>query len=214
MKIQVMVPSSNREFRKIKELQVKNYLPLQVSVDVICLDDGPANIEDFDDVIVAGKAIKKHINEGGALGYDGITIDCGLDPGFNWLNDNLKIPFTTAGFTSYKYAAELYDNFIVVVVSDEAAELATNNIQKYGFRNNVSSVVNANVTVDELVKNVESYNQLLVKVKEGIGNGGVGAVVLGCTGMSGFVTRLEKDLSVPVIDPTKMSLVRLMDVIK
>lgn len=208
MKIKVIIPNTSIEFvegfNDIKDVLVED--DINVEFDVVCLKGGPVSLETGLDEGQAIQYLIEEVIKANTDGFDAITIDCAADPGTQALKEISDIPIVFAGESSYYYAMSLSRKFSLITVIDNTRALNENNINKYCIQNRVASVRSTNIPVLDVQDETKSYNAILEESRKAINLDGAQAIVLGCTGMSLLVPRLQKDLGVPVIDPRRASI--------
>ncbi|MDW7661960.1 MAG: aspartate/glutamate racemase family protein [Bacillota bacterium] len=208
MRIKVIIPNTSEEFvdgfNSIRKSLVVS--DINVEFDVVCLKGGPVSLETGLD---EGQAISHLIEEvikANDERFDAITIDCAADPGSQALKEISDIPVVFAGESSYYYAMNLSRKFSLITVIENTKALNENNINKYCIKNRIASVRSANVPVLDVQDERKSYNAILIEARKAIEEDGAQAIVLGCTGMSLLVEKLQNDLGVPVIDPRRSAI--------
>lgn len=208
MKIKVIIPNTEEEFVKGFE-KIQNTLThgnFNVEFDVTCLDKGPASLETGLDEAKALPELIREVKKANKDRFDAITIDCAADPGHQVLREVSDIPVVFAGESSYYFAMSLGRKFSLITVLENTKSLNEININKYCIQDRMASVKVANIPVLDVQDEKKSYNAIFKKANEAIKKDEAHAIVLGCTGMSAMVPRLQKELGVPVIDPRRASI--------
>jgi allantoin racemase len=206
MKIKVVIPNASIPFRDSQVDERKSAaLPGNV-VNVVCLTHGPVSIEAAYDEALAAPYIIEEVKKAEKEGYDAVSLDCAMDTVVRASREAVRIPVVSAGEASYLLALGLASRFSVVSVLKSTADAIRENIAKYGFSNRVVSVRFADIPVLELKDEQRAFQAIFKEAKISIENDGAEAIVLGCTGMSSLANRLQRELSVPVVDPAVASL--------
>lgn len=183
----------------------KGFLPPNIEVNVVSLPRGPATVETAEAyrevvplVVEVGR--KLHVL------YDGIVVNCFLDPGVEELRSEVGTVVLGPGETSLTLA-RLYGRPVYIVTvgaTRETLDLVWSRVKKLGFGNVVVDVVGIPAGVLDIDKDKERTVSLLVDaVREVASRDRRAVVVLGCTGLGGLAEDVEKATRIPVIDPVK-----------
>jgi len=182
LKICLIIPIISKGFIKKEETRkrVEPYVRPDTEVDIVFVDYGPASIESrYDDVMAAPFVVKK-AEWAEKNGYDAVVVSCMLDPGVKAAKEALDIP---------------------VVGPREAA----NQIARI-FGDKVGTIYPRGITVLELRENPErTYEVQLENAKKALDDGAQ-VLILGCTGLTGYAGRLQKELGVPVLEGEGLAL--------
>ena len=166
--------------RESARRRVGRYVRPDTEVDIIHIDYGPASIESkYDDVMAAPFVVKK-AEWAEKNGYDAVVVSCMMDPGVKAAKEALDIPVVGPRETATAIASILGDK--------------------------VARIYPRGLTVLELgVDREKTYKMLLENAKKALA-GGAQVLVLGCTGLTGYATRLQKELGVPVLEGEGLAL--------
>jgi allantoin racemase len=180
MKIVVIVPIISSDVIKFSRNRIEPYVRPETQVDFINVEYGPASIESvYDDVFAAPFVVKK-AEWAEKNGYNAVVVSCMLDPGVEAAKEAVDIP---------------------VVGPKEAANAVANLLGK-----NVAHIYPEGLTVIELSKNPKkTYDVLLSNAKMALKDG-ADVLILDCTGLTGYAKKLQKDLSVPVLEGEGLAL--------
>lgn len=176
-------------------------------VRVVFLDKGPASIESqYEQVLAAPDTVAK-AREAQRDGFDAVVISCMLDPGLAAARERLTIPVVGPCQTSMQLAAMLGHRFSIVTVLERLIPAFENLACIYGVERGLASVRAVDIPVLEISSSVGYVAEALLEQSTlAIEQDDAQVLVLGCTGMGGFVQTLRKKLlevgyDVPVIDP-------------
>lgn len=191
----------------------RSFASLDTEVDVVSLDKGPESIETRE---AEAKVIPHVINKALELHerYDGIIVNCCLDPGVGLIRSLIKTPTIGPCQASLAIASTVGKKIGIVTVSKTAPPLFDELVAEYGMENKVVGIRGIKLSVPE-INNDRIYTTELLKkeVAEVVGDG-ANAVVLGCTGLAGFAKELQGLAGVPIIDPVGAAIKVLEDIIE
>jgi len=147
-------------------------------------------------------------------GFEGIIINCFLEPGVHTLRKKLDTRMIVVGPAEASLSiASLYGDVAVVTVeaSADSLELIREKVKALGFEKKVVSIVGIPLSVKDLDVNKQYVVELLIKESKKALLSGADVIVLGCTGFAGLAKSVERELDVPVIDPAWAS-IKLLEV--
>lgn len=181
----------------------------QTVIDVVSLEEGPESIENRiaeTEVLplVVKKALELHSK------YDGIIVNCCLDPAVDVIRSAIKTPAVGPCQASLALASVIGRKIGIVTVSKTAPPLFEELVLKYRMENRVVSIRGIDLSVPEIDADRERTVALL---REEISNAikdGADVIVLGCTGLAGFAEEVQKFFRVPILDPVACA-VRIME---
>ena len=201
MKIKVIIPNSSITFRESQVEQREKPTTPGVSIDIVCLPNGPESIESAYDEALAAPYIISEVEKAAKEGYDAVTLDCAMDTVVRAARESVKIPVISAGEASHLLALGLCRKYSIITVLHSTAEAIIENLNKEGLSNRIASVRAAKIPVLELDNNEMVFDKICVQANLAIREDGAQAIVLGCTGMFWAAERLKRELGIPVIDP-------------
>jgi allantoin racemase len=133
--------------------------------------------------------------------YDGILLACFGDPGLYAIKEFARVPTIGIAEASLSTALLLGQSFSILVAQKKAVSMMENMVMNYGLDKRLASVEPLETPVLDLAKGREQTIEKMINVgREAIGKGAE-VLILGCAGMTGFSTILEKELGVTVVDP-------------
>jgi allantoin racemase len=153
----------------------KNFVRKDTIVDYTFIEYGPSSIESVYDAEIAAPFIIRKIEAAEKNGYDAAVISCMLDPGVRACKEAVSIPVIGAREASYAIATLLGDK--------------------------ISTVYPEGIPVLNLQDNPERTFQILRKNAQRALKDGAQVLILGCTGLTGMASKLQKELGVPVLEP-------------
>ncbi|WP_316860974.1 aspartate/glutamate racemase family protein [uncultured Cohaesibacter sp.] len=143
-------------------------------------------------------------------GFDALAIGCFYDTG---LLDAREISgdmiVTAPCIASCEIAASLANRFGVIVGRQKWVHQMRSTIEGYGYGARLSGFHAVGLGVNDFQKDhKETAKRLKAAGREAVEVGHAEALLLGCTMEVGFYKELEKELGVPVIDPSIAALKR------
>lgn len=174
MKIMVIYPVVSDELNK-SQLLGKKFVRTDTKVDYTFIEYGPASIESVYDAEMAAPFIVRKVEEAEKNGYDAVVISCMMDPGVKASKEAVNIPVVGAREASYAIASVLGDK--------------------------VSTVYPEGIPVLNLEDDPEKTFRVLRENAQKVLEEGAQVLILGCTGLTGMASRLQKEIGVPVLEP-------------
>jgi len=184
----------------------------ETTVDVVSLDKGPESVESRKAYIeVLPLVVEKTLSV--YKGYDGVIVNCFLDPAVDTLNSLLDVPVVGPCEASLALASLLGWRFGIVTVGD-AAGMIEERVRVLGYENRVKSIRSIGIHVVDLDRDVEKTKSELVKECRKALNENAEVIVLGCTGLAGLSEFVQSQLNVSVVDPAAAALKQLEALVK
>ena len=174
-------------------------------IEVISLGYGPPSVETIKDLEIV-KPLVKELALQNYRKYDGLIVNCFLDPAVEELRKSLDKPIVGPGEASLTFGSFFADKFGVVSIEGEALNLIKLNIKKLGYEDKVVSVRGIKTKVVDLRDN---WDRVKVELKEEANEAvseGAELIILGCTGLAGLSNIISKAINKPVIDPAVAAL--------
>ncbi|MEM0027609.1 MAG: aspartate/glutamate racemase family protein [Ignisphaera sp.] len=218
MKILVINPVGHSTWNENDRNLYKRFLSPNTVVEVISLPRGPRTVESQESYEEASHLVveigTKLVNT-----YDGIIVNCFLDPGVDELRlktGNLVIGAGEASLTLARlYGRPIY--IVTVGAEKHALNLIWNRVKSLGFENVVADVIGVPLGVEDIDKDKEkTLNMLLEATKPIASKERWITFVLGCTGFGGYAEKIQSLslIDAPVIDPVKASAIAIESLIK
>ncbi|MEO7954693.1 MAG: aspartate/glutamate racemase family protein [Polaromonas sp.] len=163
---------------------------------------GPASIESATDEALALPGLLAQIRAGEAAGVDAHVIACFGDPGLRAARELAHAPVVGIAEAAMQMACLVSASFSVVTTLARTVPAAQRLLDDYGMRARCRRVRATGIAVLEL----EGQTGDLLRQRIGdecrlaLAEDGVGAVVLGCAGMTDLCSELSLELGIPVID--------------
>jgi allantoin racemase len=169
-------------------------------VEVVSIKHGPETIEQPLDELLAGPAILEEVVRAEKDGVDAVIVDCALDPSLPALREAVDIPVVGAGQAAFALAITLGDSFSILSPLKSLVSAYHRRIREYGLNFALASVRCLDFEIMDLLSDRAS-KAFVREGKAAIQEDGAEVIVLGCTGMSPAIPKLQVQFDVPVIDP-------------
>ena len=163
-------------------------------------DIGPESLESFYEYSLATLGVLRVIAEEKGK-YDGILLACFGDPGLYAIKEVAGVPIIGIAEASLSTALLLGQSFSILVALKKAVPMMENMVLNYGLSKRLASVEPLATPVLDLEKSRQQTIEKMLKVGKKAMDKGAEILILGCAGMTGFSTILEKELGITVIDP-------------
>lgn len=183
-------------------------------VEVVSIKSGPETIEQPLDELLAGCAILEEVIQAEREGCDAVVVDCALDPALPALREAVGIPVVGAGQSAFALAITLGDRFSILSPLKSLVPAYHRRIREYGLNFALASVRCLDFEILDLLSPAAS-DAFVREGEAAIREDGAEVIVLGCTGMSPAIPKLQERFDVPIVDPaatailTAQMLVRL-----
>jgi allantoin racemase len=212
LKVLVVNPVGTDRWDESDKRLFTSYASPETVVDVVSLDAGPESVESrraYVEVLplIVKKTLKLYKE------YDGVIINCFLDPAVDALNSLLNVPVVGPCAASLALASILNWKIGIVTVGD-ANDMIEERIRMLGYENRAKSIRSIGIHVVDLDRDVEKTKMALVKECRKALDDGAKIIVLGCTGLAGLNEFVQNQLNVTVIDPAAAALKVLEAMIK
>ena len=202
-KILIINPVGTDFWNKITYENVKRVINPDTVVVVRNLGGAPPAIECDYDKSLASSYVVKEVKKANDEGYDAIIINCFDDPGLEASREISDSLVLGAGETSIYAALNLGFKVGIISTGEESRNLYYRKAIKLGLKDRIvfTSGIKINVLTlrNDLRKTKEELKKEITYAKQ---NYSSDVIVLGCTGFAGLGKELTKEVGLPVIDPT------------
>ncbi|UCH37762.1 MAG: aspartate/glutamate racemase family protein [Candidatus Bathyarchaeota archaeon] len=203
MKILVINPNTSTEVTHQIEESLKPYQRTDVELDVVNPERGPPGIESYYHKAIAAVETIKLTQHAEKNQYDAVIIACFSDPGLEGAREVVRIPVVGIGEASVLLAASLGHRFSIIAILKNSIPRAERLVGQLGLTPKLASVREIGMGVVEMEEAKEKgWQRILERCRSAITVDDAEVIVLGCAGMSGLAQKLQRELGVPVIDPT------------
>lgn len=203
MKILVINPVGHSTWDEAdRELYLKAF-EYRASVEVTSLPQGPPSVE-TEEAYRTAVSLVIGVGQRLAAAYDGVVVNCFLDPGAPQLRRALGKPVVGAGEATLTIAryqgAPLY--VVTVGARKEALEMMWRRVRELGMEGDVADIIGLPLGVMDIDANRERALTLLTEAVMGVARRG-GVPVLGCTGLSSLSEEVQRRSGHSVVDPVR-----------
>ncbi len=175
---------------------------------------GPISMETSFEAMLAAQGLLEETARARKDGFDGVFIDCFVDPALRAARELASIPVMGAGLAAMLFAMALGDRFSVITVAN-AERGIRENVRAYGFQERLASIRCVEFSAFRLYQETEQVLEGICQTaKDAVEVDGADVIVLGCTAMSALARPLGERLGIPVIDPAGAGLKLLVDLVE
>jgi allantoin racemase len=207
MKILVINPNTTKEVTTQIEQSITPYKRVDVELTVVNPKRGPKGIESYYHKSIVAQEVIPLITQAERNNYDAVVIACFSDPGLEEARELVRIPIVGIGEASILLAASLGHQFSIIVILKNSIPRAERLVHQLGLSLKLASVRTIGMGVVALEQDRGRGTRLILdQCKRALEEDGAELIVLGCAGMSGLAKTLQRELGVPVIDPTVAAL--------
>ncbi|MEM2001311.1 MAG: aspartate/glutamate racemase family protein [Candidatus Methanomethylicaceae archaeon] len=202
MRIIVINLNTSREIsHKIYEAVLRVKRP-DAQVDVVQPRKGPAAIESSYDEAFAVPPMLELVKKANASGYDAIVLGCFCDAGVEAAREISEIPVIAMEEASLALALTLGSKFGIITERRHRVAMKELHVRRAGLLSRLASIRPSDLSVTELAHNPERAKKLMLALaREMVEDDGAEVIIMGCAAMAGYGKDIEKELSIPVIDP-------------
>lgn len=162
---------------------------------------GPVSIEGHYDEAIATIGVLDEVRRGEDEGIDGYVIGCFGDPGLLAAREIARGPVVGIAEASMHLASLVSTSFSVVTTLGRTRVLAERLAEAYGMSRFCRNVRAAEVAVLDLdTPDSKARRRVIEECRRAVTEDHSGAVVLGCAGMAGLSSEIEREVGVPVIE--------------
>jgi allantoin racemase len=200
----VIEPIGSEIYKIDTEKYFKKFKASSTELEVRSLKEGPDSIETYLDVALASPRIVEIVRDEDK-NFDAFLIDCFADPGLDACREVSEKLILGVAEVSMHVAAMIANKFSVLTTERNSIPWTEIQATNYSVRDRLVGVASVDLGVSEIKLNKENYSKFLTKSKIELSKGSE-AIVLGCTRMNDFAEKLQEDLGVPVVEPSKTAL--------
>jgi allantoin racemase len=202
MRILIINPNTSEDFtRKIAE-SVQTYANTSSEVVTMTAESGPRSIECvYDELLSAQGTLEVFLSQKDQ--FDGFIFACYSDhPVVYAAREITEKPVMGIAEASMHMACLLGHRFSIVTTNDEWEPLLWDAVRHYGLESRCASIRSTGLLVLALEGKSDGEVQSLIEkaARLAVEDDGAEVICLGCAGMTGLDKRLEKAISVPVLD--------------
>jgi allantoin racemase len=207
MHLRVIVPVIGEELINLVQPEIGAWVAPGTTFDVVALDRGTASIESEYDEALAAPGILKCIDEATSDGVDAVFVSCFGDPGVHAAREIADYPVVGGFEPAVLHALTLGERVGIITVLPSVLPMLRSLTRRYGLNERIGSIRVVNLPVLGLEDHELLLDRLHAQASEAVAQGEADVIVLGCTGMLGVASALQKRLEeagtyIPVVDPT------------
>ena len=203
MKIKIINPNTTWNMTLEIEKAAKQFARPDTEITAVSPESGPVSIESMYDEALAQPGVLEEIKKGLKDGFDGFILACFGDPALYAAREVSDIPVIGIAEAAMLMACMLGNRFSILTVLKRIIPMMEEVVMKYGLKSRCASVRATDLSVLELEEDIDKTKKILLEEgRKAINEDGAEVLLLGCAGMAGLDTELEKELGVPVIDGT------------
>ena len=208
--ILVVNPNSNEAVTAGLDAALEPFRRAGPPIECLTLTEGPFGIEsqlDADSVIVPLVRLVERRRDAAA-----VVIACYSDPGIDACRAAASVPVLGIQESGILTALARGDRVGVIAIAEASVVRHRRYVRRLGLAERVVSERPLGLSVDETARGAGTFARLVETGRTLIGDG-ADAIVLGCAGMAVHQTRLEHELGVPVVDPTRAAVAMALGVV-
>lgn len=211
MKILIIRPVISERPDHLEEAIFQEFATPGTIIKAQRLEWGPASIESEYDMIYSAPYVVKAAEEAETQGYDGIIVNCFVNPGLEAVKEAVRIPVVGAGEATVSLALNLGNRIGIITILPNILPLIRKQNQLFIGMGRIASVRSIDVPVLGIYNDAQLFEKMFEQASKAILEDGVDTIVLGCTGLGGMANELssklnKNNLPVPVVDPAGASL--------
>lgn len=200
-RIVVINPNSDRRMTSALDEAVSVHRGDDMSIDCLTLAEGPPAIVTHTD-IAATIAPMQNLVAAESQTASAFVIACFYDPGLRAVREATGKPVFGMAEASFYTAMSLVDRFGIISTMSAAGSRHVRYIRELGISERYLGFSAIEVPVSQLMQDGDETLRRLVRAGQELRSRGAEAVITACAGMACFRDRLQKELQMPVIDPT------------
>lgn len=202
MKILIINPNSDPEMTRVIQETALKFCKGGFEAQCLSTPGAPKFIETYEDQKRAAPGMKKLIRENENF-YDAFIIACHCDPNLDMIKELTEKPVIGIGEASMKIASILGQKFSIIQTSKFSISIKRKLVKKYHLENSLASI---RAPGKDMQKESED-KKYLETARTARDKDGADVIVLGCAGMSGLDSLIQKELGIPGLDGVVCALI-------
>ncbi len=172
-------------------------------VDVVCPEKGPVTIDSSYDEAYAVPPTLELVKSAQESDYDAILLACFCDAGVEAAREISSIPVIAMEEATYAVALTLGSKFGLLTEKRERMAMKERHVRRAGLLARLACIRALELSTADLDAHPEETKRRgLALAEEMVVKDGAEVLILGCAAMAGYGEDLQKQLGVPVLDPT------------
>ncbi len=205
MRILVVNPIGDDSYNESDRKFLKSMASLRTEIEVVSLDRGPPSVETIKDYETVKPLVKDLVLKC-YEDYDGVIINCFLDPAVDELKNILDRPVVGPGESSLALGSIFGGKIGIVSIRGEGLELIRQRCHALGYGGRIASIRGISIHVVDLRDNWERVKLELIEEANYAVRESSDVIILGCTGLAGLAEVVSEAIHKPVIDPAAAAL--------
>jgi allantoin racemase len=202
MKIKVINPNTTAEMTRDIMVSAKAFS--RPDTEIVCVnpEKGPVTIEGFyDESIAVSGLIEELLKSEKQDSVDAYVIACFGDPGLYALRELTEKPVIGIAEAAMKLVSFVAGKFSIITIMPRIRMMLEEQVHRAGAAHRLASIRTPNLTVLDFVRDFEGCKKILIReARDTVEKDYSEAIILGCAGMAGFASVVQKEVRVPVFD--------------
>lgn len=201
----ILVINPNSLVAMTKEIDAA-VAPLRIAggpqIECVTLAEGPPGInsqQDGDSIIVPMLKLMRSRERDCAA----FVIACYSDPGIDSMREASSRPVFGIAESGIFTALTLGQRFGVIALSASSASRQLRKIATFGVTERLARILPLGVTAGDTLDESRTYEGMVACGKALRDTHGANVVVMGCAGMAAYRQPLQRELGIPVVEPTQ-----------
>lgn len=206
MRIMIINPNTSESITEHLRRELEGLPPGDVELAFCNPEHGPVSIESaYEEALVVPPTLDL-VRKAEDDGYDAVVLACFSDPGLEAARELVSIPVVGIEEASLHVAAQLGYRFTILTTFHRRVPTRTEHVSLRGLGERLASVRPLEMSVLEMDAQPERTRTRLLQVAAAaVDQDGAEVIVLGCAGLTGYASDLERELGVAVVDPTPVA---------
>jgi len=175
-------------------------------VDVVCPEHGPVTIDSSYDEVYAVPPTLELVRDAQDKGYDAILLGCFCDAGVEAAREISSIPVVAMEEATFAVALTLGNKFGILTEKRPRIAMKEQHIRRAGLLSRLASIRALGLSTSDLDAHPEETKKRGIDIaRKMIEDDGAEVIIMGCASMAGYNKDVEREIGVPVLDPTVIS---------
>ncbi len=202
MKILVLNPNTSEIVTaKVASVIEKIARPETITV-VKSVAHGPESLESFHDEALAAPYIIEAIKAAQSEDFDAIILAAFCDPAIEAAKEISTIPVFGSEECAFSVSLLFGNKFGIITEKRHKEAVKAREVRKHGLESRFAGVRALGMGVIEIANDPAKVKERGIEVAKNLISMGAEVIIMGCASMAGYAADLERELGVPIIDPT------------